>query len=104
MSSPTDKQDPGGELAQVITEQLRNLISGATEDLQTAAAEISANALEAAAAGRPDLVDECQAQARVLLEENRLRAVGGSWTAVEAVLGAVIRTLAFAAASAGSGG
>lgn len=82
------------DVARVLREQLDALLFGASEDLQRAAAQISANAVAAAASGRADLVDECRAQARVLLEENRMRAVGGSWAAVEAVLGGVIRTLA----------
>lgn len=90
-----------GDVAKVLEEELSKLIEGAARDLQLAAARLSANAVSAAALGRQDLIDECRATARLLLEEHRLRAVGSSWTAVEAVVGAVIRTLAIAAASAG---
>lgn len=87
----------GEEIAKVLAEELEGLLKGASEDLQIAATRISTNAIAAASTGRQDLVDECRAQARVLLEENRLRSIGGSWTAVEAVIGAVIRTLAITA-------
>lgn len=101
----TDKSGETGQLgldlATVLQEELRQLVEGSAADLSAAATRIATNAVQAAALGRTDLLDECRDTARLVLEQNRLRAVDGSWDAAKAVIGGVLRTLALALAQAG---
>lgn len=89
-----DQKNITQDVANVLAAELSKLVEGAAVDLQAAATRISTNAVGAAALGRQDLVDECIATGRLMLEQHRIRAVDSSWTAVEAVIGGVIRTLA----------
>lgn len=82
------------DIATVLREQLQKLVHGASEDLAYAANRIAMNAVAAAASGDKEALDECHATAKVLLEQHRLAAVGSSWTAVNAVVGAVVKTIA----------
>lgn len=78
------------QFGQVITDSLRHLLEGAEEDLRTFGLQIAEGLVHATLSGDTAWVEECKAQALVLIEINRLRVVNQNTSLVLQVLEAVI--------------
>jgi hypothetical protein len=75
-SAPASVAD---EIASLLKAQAGRLLEGAAADLQPYAVEIGADAAQAAALGRDDLLRHLSAQTKALGEKNRLRGSAAAW-------------------------
>lgn len=81
-----------GRLASTIVEGLRGLVDGAEEDLRTFGLYIATDLVNAIRRNDAAWEAEVRAQARVLLEVSRLRAVNANHAILMQVLHALVRT------------
>lgn len=80
-----------GRIQGTVIEGLRGLVDGAEEDLRTFGAYIAADMVDAVRRGDLEWEREVRAQARILLEINRLRAVNADHALLMQVLHALVR-------------
>lgn len=90
-------------LADQLASHLQQLALGAAEDVEAYAAEIAADAVEAAALGRDDLLEHLQAQLGALAEKHRLEAAKVANSIVPALISGVAAVLSTALVE-GAGG
>lgn len=81
------------QLTGLIEDELAGFLEGAQDDLRALATRLSANAINAAASGRQDLVEEARDAARTLAEAQRLSAVDGGWDVFDGVVSTLFGTL-----------
>jgi hypothetical protein len=80
-----------GRIGHTIVEGLQGLVDGAAEDLRTFGLTIAEDMVRAIQRGDAEWEHEIKAQARLLLEINRLRAVNANYAILMQVLHALVR-------------
>ncbi len=93
MPEPTDANMAtlSGELSNIVTENLTELVEGAAADLKTYGTAIAADMIAALRAGDTELRAELSDQLRALGEVHRIRLVQAQWDTLNRVLTAVMR-------------
>tara|TARA_R100001086_G_scaffold87122_4_gene42591 strand:+ start:4364 stop:4729 length:366 start_codon:yes stop_codon:yes gene_type:complete len=89
-SMPVDWDGLTDSLGGVLRRRLVTVLEGADEDIQKFMVAISADLTRSIREGNEELSDELRAQARGIMEMNRLRLVNAGWGLLDEVLGTVL--------------